>query len=566
MSKRNNIEIRLKGLALSEGCATARVCMFNESRHSNLPMYRVEGDGVEREMERVRRAISVAGERLDKIRADVEREIGVAEAEIFVAHRMILEDPVLSNEVFQLIRDEQVNAEAAVTTVLDMYEEKMLALDSEYIRERASDFGEIKRRLLDVLGNMQLNLQCDTAHCHRGRNRVVVAEELTPSLTVEVDTQHTLAFVTERGGVNSHAAILARALGIPAVSGIQGVHSMVGCGTELLVNGNTGEIIIWPSEETVENARLVISQPMKMPPARAPVEGFKVMANIGMASEVSEALEMQAEGVGLYRTEFEVMVAGRMFSEDELYERYLSVGQAMAGTMVIFRLFDLGSDKSASFLNVPREDNPSLGWRGARLLLGHPDLLRIQARALARVSVGGRVHVMYPMIVDVAQYREIRTAFMEAVSDIDCGEIRHGIMFEVPSACLQAEELFREVDFACIGTNDLTQYLFAVDRDNELVSYDYDPDRPVFWSLLRSIAEAARTAEKPLSICGELAGDPRFLTHILAMGITSVSVSARRIPRIRRACLEQRDNISANETAVPHDGEQLTVATPGKTQ
>lgn len=528
-------EIRLKGLALSRGHAVGRVCMVNENRHSNLPMYRIAGEGQEKEIARVQRAKDIACERLDRIREQVEKKIGVAESEIFVAQKMILEDEALLSQIVDQIRDEKKNAEAAIAAVLDAYEAQLASLDDEYMSARAGDIGEIKRRLLDVLGNMQPSLQCDKEHCQQGRNRIVVAEELTPSLTIEIDPDLTLAFVTEQGGVNSHAAILARSLGIPAVSGLEGIRGRVGCGTDLLVNGDTGEVIIWPSDATV--SAIMGAEPLtrSMPAPVDPVEGFTVMANVNRVSDMKDSLAMKAEGIGLYRTEFELMAAGRFFSEDELYERYRAVAEAMVGKTAVFRLFDIGSDKKAPFMKLPAEENPSLGWRGTRLLLGERNILDPQARALARLAAESCVYVMYPMIVDVEQFLKIRNLFMEIAGDLPRGEIRHGIMFEVPSACLQAAELFEHVDFASIGTNDLVQYLFAVDRDNERVSHDYNPDRPVFWRLLRGVADAARAAGKPLSVCGELAGYAQYVPKLIEAGIASVSVSPRRIPETRKA-------------------------------
>lgn len=528
-------EVRLKGLALSSGCAVGKVCLFNENRHSNLPMYRVAGAGIEREKARFVRAAEIAQDQLEKIRVEVEKRIGHAEAEIFVAHKMILEDPMLTNEISKHISDENVNAESAVIQVFDAYEARLLALEDEFLKTRATDFAEIKRRLLDSMGHMRPALQCDKGNCQQGRNRIIVAEELTPSLTIDIDPDLTIGFITEHGGVNSHAAILARAMRIPAVSGLEGLRDKVGCGVEVLINGNSGEVVIWPSDETIAGAVDVEPRVKGSPEVVEPVEGFKVMANISLATDVHESLRMKAEGIGLYRTEFEVMAAGRFFSEEELYERYSAVGKAMAGQGVIYRLFDMGSDKSLPFMRIPAEDNPSLGWRGARLLMGRRDIMEPQARALARVSAceGGRIHVMYPMVVDVNQFLEIKKIFMDAIADIPVGEILHGIMFEVPAACLQARELFEVIDFASIGTNDLTQYLFAVDRDNDYVSYDYNPDRQVFWNLIRQMAEAANETGKPLSICGELAGYPQYVSKLMELGIKAVSVSPRRIPDVR---------------------------------
>lgn len=546
MNKHAQPERHFKGLPLSEGCTVAAVCLFNDRRHVNLPRYRVGGSDREHERQRVQRAIKAAARQLDALRVKVEERLGPAEAEIFVAHKMILEDKILHAKIFEFIDEEHLNAESAVSRALDMYEEKLLEVDDEYIKERATDFGDVKRRILDAIGDTKPELQCtDMKHCQKGFNRIVVAEELTPSLTMELDTERTMGFVTERGGVNSHAAILARALGIPAVSGLPGIRDHVTCGTEILVNGSTGEIVIWPTEETVTRAHAEQTHEIRLPSAVPAVTGFKVNANINLPTDIDAALQMQAEGIGLYRTEFEILAAGRFFAEDELYRRYLSVAQAMAGTMVIFRLYDLGSDKSLPFVKWPAEENPSLGWRGARLLLGERKLLRIQARALARTSEGGRVHVMYPMIVDGAQFLELKAAFLEAIEGVPHGIIRHGVMFEVPSACIQAEDILQEADFGSIGSNDLTQYLFAVDRDNEKVSYDYNPDRPVFWNLMADMSDAARRTGKPLSICGELAGYPEYVEKLIALGFSSVSVSARRIPAVRmaaRQAMEKADH------------------------
>jgi phosphotransferase system enzyme I (PtsI) len=529
-------ETRFVGLPISGGIAVARVCLFNERRHSNLAAYRVVGDGLERERNRLHRAIALAGTQLDLVTKDVLKRVGPAEAQIFEAQKAILADKVLVREILGAIESLSLNAEAAVSHVLDAYETRLQEVDNEYIKERASDIGEIRRRLLDVLANMNPSLQCaDQAHCQKGRDRIIVAEELTPSLTVDLDTERILGFVTERGGPTSHAAILARALGIPAVSGIKGIHGLLSCGTELLLDGHAGEVVVWPSEDTVARTRSERRVAVRTPAPVGPVPELTVMANISYAGDVALAIEQKAEGIGLYRTEFELFVAGRMLSEDEQLERYASVVRAMDGRPVAFRLFDIGGDKPAPFLDLPHEDNPYLGFRGSRLLLGHPDLLRAQARALARASLSGPVDVMYPMIVDREQFLRLKAVFEEATADLPSGELRHGVMFEVPSACLAARELLEAAQFASIGTNDLIQYLFAVDRNNELVAEDYTPDRPVFWAVLAEIARAARATGRTVSICGEAASNVRFLPKLKELGLTRLSVSPRFISELRLA-------------------------------
>jgi len=275
---------------------------------------------------------------------------------------MILHDDGLMAGVIRLITEERMNAETATGRILDSYEARLLALDNEYIKERASDFGEVKRRVLDVLGNMQASLQCEgTGHCQRGHNRIVVSEEMTPALTVDLDMEHLMGLVTERGGPTSHGAILARAMGIPAVSGLPGIRSELSCGTEILVNGTTGEVVVWPSEETISQAHATRSGTMRLPQAVAPVPGFRVMANISTIEDARFALAMQAEGVGLYRTEIELIAAKRMLTEDELWERYTAVKQTLPGCPVVFRLFDIGSDKPAAFLDLLRKTTRPLG-------------------------------------------------------------------------------------------------------------------------------------------------------------------------------------------------------------
>lgn len=534
-------ETRLVGLPISGGTASGRVCLFNENRHSNLPIYRVAGEGVTRETNRAQHAIRLATDRLDVVIGQVSDRIGPLEAQIFEAQRAILSDTVLITEILDAIQTLGVNAETAVSRTLDSYESRLLEVDDEYIKERATDIGEIRRRLLDVLANMNPSLQCaDQAHCQRGRDRIVVAEELTPTLTVGLDTKRILGFVTEKGGPTSHAAILSRALGIPAVSGVKRIRALLSCGTELLLNGDTGEVIIWPADETIN--RMKSDQAVAVGALRtvAAVPGLTVMANISCTADVARAVEHQAEGIGLYRTEFEFLAAGRILTEEEQYQRYACVVEQMAGWPVCFRLLDIGGEKSAPFLDLPKEDNPHLGLRGSRLLLRRSDLLRAQARALARASMHGRVDVLYPMIVDRQQFLDLRAAFEEAIADVPSGQMRHGVMFEVPSACLQARALLEVADFASIGTNDLIQYLFAVDRNNEHVAYDYTPDKAVFWCVLRQIAAAAREAGRPVSVCGETASSPHYLSTLTQAGLTTLSVSPRFIPELRLAATRRR--------------------------
>jgi len=529
-------ETRFKGLPLSPGVAVARVCLFNERRHVSLPITNVTDKEVRSEGDRFRKALAVVREKLVLLIKEVNERVGKAEAEIFLAQKMILEDPVLIQRVTDHIRSKNFNAEKAVISSLDFFEEQLAGMDNSYLRERASDIGEVKRRMLDALANLNPSFQCQNdSFCQMGKNRIVIAQELTPSLTMELNTDFIRGFVTDRGGVASHAAILARALKIPAVSGIPGIHDMIFCGTEVLINGDTGEVVIWPSKTTLAEYPDLQQEAIEETAAVEPVAGLKVFANLSLSKKVGEAVDHKAEGIGLYRTEFEFFAAGKILSEIEQYSLYLEVLRTMKSKPVYFRMLDLGGDKTADFLKLQKEQNPALGLRGSRLLLGHPELFRSQARALARVSVHGRVHVMYPMVIDIEQFRKLKMTFEKATQDVPQGEIKHGLMFEVPSACLDAEEILKEADFGSIGTNDLIQYLFAVDRDNEFVAYDHHPDRKIFWQLIHHVVLAAKKHRKPISVCGELASNPVYARKLIAAGVRAVSVAPRAITGLRIA-------------------------------
>lgn len=528
-------EIRLRGVPISPGVAVAQACLFNESRHNRLTPVLIAEHEVEREIARLRQAIEAAGAQLGEIRERVARDLGDSEAAIFMAQRMMIDDRTMHERMVAAIRSDRAGAEMAVMIVMDAFEARLGSVGDAYLRERAGDVGEAKRRLLDALAETRPGLRCEGAdHCQRGRERVVVAAELTPSLTVDLDTERLRGFLTEHGGATSHAAILARALGVPAVSGVEGIHSQVACGTPVFLNGDTGEVILWPRPETLALYQRRLEAAGTPVEAVEPVDGMAVLANISVVSEVAQARRLKAEGIGLYRTEFEFMALGRILTEDEQYQRYLSLIKAMAGQPVYIRLLDLGGDKPAPYLDLGNEANPALGLRGGRLLVQRPDLLQAQARAIARASVAGPVNVTYPMIVDVAQFVALREAFMAAIEGLPAGTIRHGVMIEIPAACLDAEALLQEADYGSVGTNDLYQYLFAIDRNSERVSYDFRLDHPVFWCTLASVVGAAQRAGKPLSVCGEMAGWPEYAVRLRGLGIRTISVSPRFVSVVRQ--------------------------------
>jgi len=528
-------ETYLRGLPVSGGIACGLAHPIARRGARSIPFYTVPPAQADNEVRRLDAAVEAAALQLERIVEKVSARIGEARANIFVAQRMMVLDPVLRDQMHAAVRDRHLNAEAAVDRTLESYEAMLAELDDEYLRERASDIGEIRRRLLEYLrGHEGEGIEQDTAAIPGDRPVILVAEELTPQETVGLDTTSVAGFITERGGPASHAAILARALGIPAVSGIEDAVNQISRDCEVLLNGGTGEVILSPSAETLRH------QPTTPPRLEAmsaiePVPELRVMANINLASEATRVRDAHAEGIGLYRTEFECLSLGRMLTEDEQYARYCSLVNSMSGLPLYVRLFDLGSDKSGAFLGIPAEENPALGFRGARLLEGRPEWFVPQARAIARASQHGPIHVVYPMIVDVAQFSRLRSFFLQCASDIEAGTILHGPMFEAPSALLEADALLECADFGSIGTNDLIQYLLVVDRNNGLVARDYDADHPVVWAAIQRLAKAARHANKPLTVCGEIGGQPQYLPRLLDAGINAVSVSIRLIGPARQA-------------------------------
>ena len=448
----------------------------------------------------------------------------------------IMNDPKVVAAVRRMVREEKKNVEWAISDVMSTYEEKFASLDNQYLRERASDIGEIRRRLLGKLSNKRSGFICHgQEHCKEGRNRIIVAEELTPDMVVHMDLEKVMGFVTEHGGITSHAAIIARSLGIPAVSGISGIMDYVKCGDYVLVNGDDGEVYYNPKPEIISS--LVPVEPVQSETVcvLGSPAGMEVLANASTVDDVRQAWAVGADGVGLFRTEILFIKAGRLVSEQEQYEYYLKVTDMMHGKPVTFRMLDTGGDKPLPFLRIKQEANPYLGWRGSRFLLGNPDIFQTQMRALGKVSCSKKLKILFPMVIDVIQMKELIDAADSALKDVQCKRenIEFGAMFEVPSAFLQASKIFELVDFGSIGSNDLIQYLFAIDRTNELVSQDYDPEHPVLWELLSSLSETARKCGKPLSICGEMAGREGMPTRLLDSGIHSLSITPRLIPRVR---------------------------------
>ena len=527
-------EVRLRGVALSQGIALGRACFFRRiSVGADTLIDDPGGEG-----SRLGGALNWMVERLEALTREAESRLDRELADVFRVHRLILEDPTLRQRLFQIVESEGCTAEHAVERQLGRFQQELKALDLAYMRERVADVADLQRGLLDRLRRASPSRYCKDmphcriSHCRLGNDHILIAGELTPSLVIEVDDR-TRGFLLKKGGRNSHAAILANALNLPAVSGIPHPQETVPPDAQVLIDGDNGEVILNPSADTLRRYRS--REDSQRLPVTDPIPELRVLANIDLAAGLHDALAANADGIGLYRTEIEPLAKGRLLTETEQEARYSAVVEAMGDRPVCIRLLDLGADKTADWLDLPTEDNPALGLRGARLLLTRPELLRSQARALARASLRGPVRVIYPMIVDLAQFRRLRTLCDLADTDLPPGRLLHGVMFEVPSACLQARSILEHADCGCIGTNDLIQYLFAADRMNAALQEENWFDSPVLWEVIENLARIAKETGKPLSVCGELAGDPRFTCRIMETGITAVSTTPRRIADVRRA-------------------------------
>ena len=519
---------------MAPGIARGRPCFLQSA-------FSPHADSAQRpssESERLVEALSWLSKRLKRLAADVAVQLGAERGEIFWAQHLILEDPALREAVLAHVERVGLTAERAVELEFERYRNNLNRSAFEYLRERAADFAELEKALVDRLCHQTPRIQCSGCVCAMGycrlhHDHILVAEELTPLLAVEADPR-TVGFLVERGARNSHAAILVRALNRPAVSGIRGLVDALPLEAECLIDGDTGELIVHPCEDTVRAYEVIRESTLPSVPMAEPVPALRVMATIDRPVNLREAVAAAADGIGLTRTEMVALAKGGLPGELEQEAQYREIAEAMVGKPVYVRLWDLGCDKAPLAVSLGL-DAGFPGCRGARYLLKRPELLRAQARALARASRRHPIHVVYPMVADRQQYSVLRNLFQQAIADLPEARLHHGIMFEIPSACLQARELFEVVDFGCIGTNDLVQYLFAVDRGDESADFERLFDSPVLWHLIGDLVNAAEMAGKSLSICGELTGDPRYTQRILDVGLKALSTTPRRIASVRRA-------------------------------
>lgn len=536
----------IKGIAASPGISIAKAFRLQSPK---LEVVRTTITNTDEEITRLEKALLKSKSELEAIKAHAGKELGKDKADIFAAHLLVLSDPELINTIKAKIISEKVNAEFALQEVVAMFISMFESMDNEYMKERAADIRDVTKRVLaNLLGETIANPSMISEEV------VIIAEDLSPSDTAQLNREYVKGFTTDIGGRTSHSAIMARSLEIPAVVGTKKVMSMIENGMLVIVDGLDGEVIVNPTEDVlkhyndkkaayyaqkVEWAKLINKKTIS-----ADDHHVELAANIGTPDDIKGVLENGGEGVGLYRTEFLYMGREALPTEEEQFEAYKKVLEGMGEKPVVVRTLDIGGDKELPYLDLPKEMNPFLGFRAIRLCLEMQDMFRTQLRSLLRASVYGNLKIMFPMIATLEEFRRAKSILFDekekllaegiAVSD----DIEIGIMVEIPATAVMAEVFATEVDFFSIGTNDLIQYTLAADRMNERVSYLYQPYNPAILRLVKNVIDAAHKEGKWAGMCGEMAGDQIAIPILLGLGLDEFSMSATSILPARSQILK----------------------------
>ena len=546
-----------QGKSVLNGIAIGKICLYKRDQQQ---VVRCKVQDIEGEIRRFQEAKEIAISQLGALYEKAVKEVGETNAAIFEIHQMMLEDEDYLESIENIIRTQGVNAEYAVGTTSDNFAAMFAAMDDDYMKERSADVRDISERVLAVLSGT------DKGVVMTKEPVILVADDLAPSETVQLDKENILSFVTVHGSLNSHTAILARTMSIPALVGTElpldaSIDGKIGA-----VDGNQGCIYIDPDEETLESLRKKQAEEQEKKELLLTLKGKESItldgqrvltyANIGNSKDLAMVMQNGGEGIGLFRSEFLYLESETYPTEEEQFKVYKTVAETMAGKRVIIRTLDIGADKQADYFQLAKEENPAMGLRAIRICLTRPEVFKTQLRALFRASAYGKLAVMYPMITSVQEVRKIKEIVKEVKQELTgenlaYGEVEQGIMIETPAAAVISDLLAKEVDFFSIGTNDLTQYLLAVDRQNEALDAFYDAHHT---AVLRMIYQTVQNAHREniwCGICGELGADTKLTKLFLAMGIDELSVSPGRILPLRKIIREtnveeEREKLLAN--------------------
>ncbi|HDC0262078.1 TPA: phosphoenolpyruvate--protein phosphotransferase [Staphylococcus aureus] len=542
----------IKGIAASDGVAIAKAYLLVEpdlTFDKNEKVTDVEG-----EVAKFNSAIEASKVELTKIRNNAEVQLGADKAAIFDAHLLVLDDPELIQPIQDKIKNENANAATALTDVTTQFVTIFESMDNEYMKERAADIRDVSKRVLSHILGVELPNPSMI-----DESVVIVGNDLTPSDTAQLNKEFVQGFATNIGGRTSHSAIMSRSLEIPAIVGTKSITQEVKQGDMIIVDGLNGDVIVNPTEDELiayqDKRERYFADKKELQKLRdadtVTVDGVhaELAANIGTPNDLPGVIENGAQGIGLYRTEFLYMGRDQMPTEEEQFEAYKEVLEAMDGKRVVVRTLDIGGDKELSYLNLPEEMNPFLGYRAIRLCLAQQDIFRPQLRALLRASVYGKLNIMFPMVATINEFREAKAILLEEKENLKneghdiSDDIELGIMVEIPATAALVDVFAKEVDFFSIGTNDLIQYTLAADRMSERVSYLYQPYNPSILRLVKQVIEASHKEGKWTGMCGEMAGDETAIPLLLGLGLDEFSMSATSILKARR----QINGLSKNE-------------------
>ncbi len=533
-----------EGKSVFGGIAMGKIRVYKKDAQQ---VKRVKVTDAEAEIARYMQARDTAMQQLQQLYEKALQEIGETNAAIFEVHQMMLEDDDYNESVENIIRTEQVNAEYAVASTGDNFAQMFASMDDEYMQGRAADVRDISERMIGILNGAAADgIAADEPV-------IIVADDLAPSETVQMDKSKVLSFVTVHGSLNSHTAILARTMGIPALVATDIAEADALDGRYAVVDGAAGKLYVEPDEETtgmLEQKKKEFQEQKELLETlkgkeNITLDGKKIMlyANIGNSKDLATVIQNDAGGIGLFRSEFIYLERDHFPTEEEQFQIYKQVAQTMAGKRVIIRTLDIGADKQCDYFEMEKEENPAMGCRAIRICLTRPEIFKTQLRALFRASAFGKLAVMYPMITSVSEVRRIKEIVAEVCAELDAqgvayGEVEQGIMIETPAAVMISDLLAEEVDFFSIGTNDLTQYTLAIDRQNTKLDEFFDPHHPAVLRMIQMVVDHAHEKGIWAGICGELGADPELTQTFLKMGVDELSVSPGRILTLRKIIRE----------------------------
>ena len=531
----------MQGIGTSPGISMGKVFLYVKPE---IKVEKKQNQAIEEEIQRLNEALEIAKEEIDNLYRITMDTIGEEEAEIFSAHKMMLEDPEFISGIKEKISTEKINVEWAVKETANMFISLFENIEDEYLRARAADLQDVSNRLLRVLLNIQ---SVDLASIDE--DSIIVAEDLTPSDTAGMNKDRVVGFITELGGRTSHTSIIARTLEIPSIAGVKDATKLVKHGDFMIIDGLTGEIFINPEEEIIKDYKNKLESQKEFKRELERLIGEKstskdgytveLAGNIGTPADIDSVLENDGEGVGLFRTEFLYMDKDRLPTEEEQFNAYKEVAEKLGDRPLVIRTLDVGGDKEIPYLNLPKELNPFLGYRAIRLCLDRLDIFKTQLRAIYRASNYGNIKIMFPMISDIGELREAKAVAAEVREELRKENIPFnenvelGIMVEVPSVAIHSEAFAKEVDFFSLGTNDLIQYTVAVDRGNQTIAHLYNQYHPAVLRLIKMTIDNGHKAGIWVGMCGEVAGDEKLIPVLLGMGLDEFSMSASSILKAR---------------------------------